>query len=78
MKARVVSRLTSKCQTTIPRAVREKLSLEPGDTVLYEIGPDGSVRLHKETPLDIGWLAALEATLDEWQSPEDAAAYDDL
>jgi antitoxin PrlF len=44
-----VSRLTSKSQTTIPREVREKLSLRPGDVIVYEIeGPE--VRLRKGRP----------------------------
>jgi AbrB family looped-hinge helix DNA binding protein len=47
-----VSRLTSKSQTTIPREVREKLSLGPGDVIVYEI--EGSeVRLRKGSPLDV-------------------------
>jgi antitoxin PrlF len=72
-----VSRLTSKSQTTIPREVREKLSLRPGDVIVYEI--EGSeVRLRKGAPLDAAYLRTLQTTLSEWESPEDAAAYDDL
>jgi antitoxin PrlF len=71
------SRLTSKCQTTIPRAVRETLSLVPGDTIVYEIEGD-SVRMRKQAALDVSYLRSLQATLSEWESPEDAAAYDDL
>jgi antitoxin PrlF len=77
MQQRVASRLTSKSQTTIPRAVRDRLALQPGDTIVYEIEDDG-VRLRKEAALDIGWLRALEVTLGEWESPDDAQAYDDL
>jgi antitoxin PrlF len=73
----LVSRLTSKAQTTIPREVRQKLSLEPGDTIVYEI-EDDAVRLRKHAPLDLSYLHAVQATLSEWESPEDAAAYDDL
>jgi len=72
-----VSRLTSKSQTTIPRKVRDKLSLGPGDVVEYEIDGD-EVRLRKRSPLDVSHLRALQTTLSEWDSPEDAAAYDDL
>jgi AbrB family looped-hinge helix DNA binding protein len=77
MSTNPVSRLTSKAQTTIPREVRQKLSLEPGDTIVYEI-EDDSVRLRKQAPLDLSYLRAVQATLSEWESPEDAAAYDDL
>ena len=72
-----VSRLTSKSQTTIPREVREKLSLGPGDVIVYEIAGD-EVRLRKGSPVDASYLRALQATLSEWDSPEDAAAYDAL
>ncbi len=72
-----ISRLTAKCQTTIPRAVRDSLSLVPGDTIVYEIEGD-SVRMRKQAALDVSYLRSLQATLSEWESPEDAAAYDDL
>ena len=71
------SRITSKGQTTIPREVRQKLSLEPGDTIVYEI-EDDAVRLRKQAPLELSYLRAVQTTLSEWESPEDAAAYDDL
>ena len=71
------SRITSKGQTTIPRKVREKLSLKAGDVVVYELDQDG-VRLHKQAPLDVAYLRAVQTTLSEWDSPEDAAAFDDL
>jgi AbrB family looped-hinge helix DNA binding protein len=71
------SRITSKGQTTIPRAVRERLSLTPGDMLVYELDDD-EVRLRKQTPLDVAYLRAVQTTLSEWDSPEDAAAFDDL
>lgn len=37
------SALTTKGQTTIPKAVREHLHLAPGDRVKFFIHPDGSV-----------------------------------
>jgi antitoxin PrlF len=72
-----MSRLTSRSRTTIPRAVREKLSLAPGDVILYEITGE-EVRLQNGSPLDASYLCALQTTLSEWDSPEDAAAYDAL
>jgi len=71
------SRITSKGQTTIPREVRERLSLKPGDVVVYEFDDD-EVRLRKQGPLDVSYLRAVQTTLSEWDSPEDAAAFDDL
>jgi AbrB family looped-hinge helix DNA binding protein len=69
--------MTSKGQTTIPRVVREKLSLKPGDVLVYEVDND-EVRLRKQAPLDVAYLRAVQTTLSEWDSPEDAAAFDDL
>jgi antitoxin PrlF len=74
---RPTSRLTSKGQTTIPRQVREALSLQTGDSIVYEVA-DGAVVIRKALPLDVAHLRALQATLSEWESPEDAEAYDDL
>ncbi len=39
------SKLTSKGQITIPKAVRERLNLELGDTVAFVFKDDGSVVL---------------------------------
>jgi AbrB family looped-hinge helix DNA binding protein len=72
-----LSKLTSKGQTTIPREVRDKLALKPGDLIAFEIQGD-AVQMRKVEPLDIGYLRAVQTTLSEWESPEDAEAYDDL
>ena len=40
----IISKLTSKAQTTIPQPVRAALGLQPGDEILYEID-DGRVTL---------------------------------
>lgn len=71
------SRLSSKGQVTIPAAVREKLHLEPGDTVIYEVEDERAV-LRRAEPFDVAYHAALSDTLDEWASPEDEEAFGDL
>jgi AbrB family looped-hinge helix DNA binding protein len=71
------SRLSSKGQVTIPAAVREKLHLEPGDTVIYEVEDERAV-LRRAEPFDVAYHAALSNTLDEWTSPEDEEAFGDL
>jgi antitoxin PrlF len=40
-----VSTLTSKGQTTIPKDIRERLGLKPGDRIRFMVNPDGSVTL---------------------------------
>jgi antitoxin PrlF len=44
------SAITSKGQTTIPKAVRDHLGLKPGDRVKFLIHPDGSVVLLPKLP----------------------------
>jgi antitoxin PrlF len=67
-----VAKLRSKGQTTIPR-VRHKLALRPGDVIAFEIESD-VVRLRKVEPLDLGYLRAVQTTLCQWESSEDAEA----
>ena len=71
------SRFTSNWRTTIPREVRQKLSLRPGDVLVYELDED-EVRARKQAPLDVAHLRAVQTALCEWDSPEDAAAFDGL
>lgn len=37
--------VTSKGQLTIPKAVRERLNIEPGEKVVFRFDEDGGVRL---------------------------------
>ncbi|HEV8410835.1 MAG TPA: type II toxin-antitoxin system PrlF family antitoxin [Gemmatimonadaceae bacterium] len=39
------STVTTKGQITIPKAVRERLHLEPGDKVYFDVQDDGSVSM---------------------------------
>jgi AbrB family looped-hinge helix DNA binding protein len=39
--------VTSKGQVTIPKAVRDRLNLKPGNAVDFELTPDGQVVLTK-------------------------------
>ena len=71
----IVSKLTSKSQTTIPQSVRRALDLQPGDVLEYEI-TNGQVHLTKarnsnktDDPFH---------TFDEWSSEADEQAYADL
>ncbi|MDR3528629.1 MAG: type II toxin-antitoxin system PrlF family antitoxin [Rhizomicrobium sp.] len=73
----VFGKITSKSQTTLPKEVREALGLKPGDMVVYRIAK-GKVTLARAEPIDRAYLEAVESTLSEWASPEDAAAYDKL
>ena len=68
----IVSKLTSKAQTTIPQPIRVALGLQPGDELSYEI-VDGRVMLAKVqrgTTLDDPFR-----TFEEWRSEADTTAY---
>ena len=47
----IESAVTSKGQTTLPRAVREALGVEPGDRVRYVIFESNEVRILPVRPL---------------------------
>ena len=75
----LTAKLTEKYQATLPKEVREALSLDKGDRVFYEVLPSGAVLIRKATPLDFEWNAALEGGLqEEWASEADDKAYRDL
>jgi antitoxin PrlF len=65
--------LTSKGQTTIPHALREKMGLETGDKVLF-VWENEQVIIRKApsfaTPAQ-EWLQGVAAGLTEWHSAED-------
>ena len=73
-----LSKLTSKCQMTVPKAIRELLHLTPKDQIAYDILDDNSVIIRKATSLDIEYIKALQHTLTEWNSDEDEKAYRNL
>lgn len=50
------STLTSKGQLTIPKEVRERLGLKPGDGLLFEVEGDDAVRLRVQRRRTLGEL----------------------
>lgn len=77
MNKPLTSRLTSKGQATIPVEVRKALRLSEGDSVLFEMAK-GKVTLRRADPLDRAFLKLAESAFEEWNSPEDEAAFRDL
>ena len=71
------SRLTSKGQATIPVEIRKALRLKEGDTVLFEMH-NGKVTVRRAEVLDRAFLKLAEEVFEEWNSPEDEAAFRDL
>jgi len=70
----ISSKLTTKAQTTIPRAVRAALKLGVGDTIVYAIEDDRVVMTKAAPPeADIATTG-----LEEWNSDNDRRAYAEL
>ncbi len=67
-----LARITSKSQLVLPRAVRQKLGVGPGDTLVFRITPDG-VRVEKAAKEDDPF-----AVFEEWAAAADDEAYRDL
>ncbi len=43
----MATKLTSKGQVTIPKPVRDRLGLQPGDSVEFDLAPDGRIVIAK-------------------------------
>lgn len=69
----VLAKVSSKSQTVLPRAVRTKLGLKPGDTVRFDI-EDDRITVRKHHPLEDDPFQAFT----EWSSKADDEAYADL
>lgn len=75
---RLISRITSKGQITIPKAVRAALGLGDGDLVSFAI-EEGRASLRKiAQQAETSAGGAVGTDLTEWASPADEDAYRDL
>jgi antitoxin PrlF len=74
----MTSKITSKGQVTLPKAVRERLGVTTGDSIVYEV-EGNTVRVRKAEPFDLAWHRASSKTLaSEWESKFDHENFDDL
>lgn len=70
----ITSRLTTRAQTTVPKAVRDALRVRPGDTLAYRIKGDRVILTKAPgAPTDSPF-----ATFREWDSEKDRRADADL
>jgi antitoxin PrlF len=67
----ITSKITSKSQTTIPKAVHAALNLKQGDELVYRI-EDGTVTLTRH---EVHRSEDAIATFTEWDSEADRKAY---
>jgi antitoxin PrlF len=72
-----ISRITAKGQTTIPVSIRKAAHINAGDTLAFEIKGDYLIVRKIKSPND-AYLKGVEATLNEWSSPEDKEAWSGL
>ena len=72
-----IAKITSKDQMTIPKAAREAVRLVEGDLVAVEVEGDWLVVRKLVGGRDPD-LVGLEASLEDWASPEDEAAWRNL
>ena len=73
----IQSRIGSKAQTTVPRAVRTALGLQAGDTLAYAI-EEGRVVLTRVTDMSADTFIGNFSTFTDWATEADAKAYADL
>jgi AbrB family looped-hinge helix DNA binding protein len=79
------AKVTSKGQMTIPKHIRERAHLSTGDTLVLDM-ENGRIVMRKLMPQegaqkgakDQEYLRSVQATLNEWSSPEDEEAWRDL
>ena len=74
MDEQLTSKLTSKSQAVIPKAVRQKLGLRAGDRIRYRMhGKQVFIEKATKHPADDPFIA-----FDEWASAKDDKAFADL
>ena len=75
---RLISRITSKGQITIPKAVRSALGLVDGDLVSFALEDDQATLRKIVQQAEAAPSASVGTELTEWASPADEDAYRDL
>ena len=72
-----LARITSKGQMTIPKRVRDAVQLSSGDLVVVAV-EDDRITIRKVVGKADDYLRSVQATLTEWDSPEDEEAWREL
>ena len=74
---RLVTKVTSKGQATIPSAVRTLLGIKAGDSVMFLIDGD-TVTVKRAERLDAGFLRLATESFSDWNTPEADEEFRDL
>ena len=72
-----LAKITSRGQTTIPKRIRERADLHPGDVIAFEI-EGRALLVRKVAPGRDDYLHGLSELMSEWESPQDEEAWRDL
>ncbi len=75
---RLISRITSKGQITIPKAVRSALGLQDGDLVSFALDDEQATLRKIAQQTESAPASTVGTELTEWASPADEDAYRDL
>ncbi len=67
----VVATMTSKGQVTVPAAVRKRLGLKTGDTVVFVLGEEGEVALRVPHYPDVAAVLGAAGRLPEPRTREE-------
>lgn len=73
----IVTKLTTKHQTTIPREVRRRLHIGAGDKVAFVVAGD-QVLLRRVSPADAAFLKLAGDSFVDWSDPEAERAFRDF
>lgn len=65
-----ISKISDKGQITVPKLIRDVLSLSSGDLIQYEV-IGNIVNIKKLNAEENTYLRSIEPHLDEWQGTED-------
>ncbi len=74
---RLVTKVTSKGQATIPSEVRALLGVKAGDSVMFSIDGD-TVTVKRAERLDAGFLRLATESFTDWNAPEADEEFRDL
>jgi AbrB family looped-hinge helix DNA binding protein len=73
----IVTKLTAKNQTTIPKPVRRRLKVSAGDRVAFVVA-GGQVVLRRVSPTDAAFLKLAGDSFADWSDPEAERAFRDF
>lgn len=73
----VTAKITSKGQITLPKEIRERLGVEEGDTVRFEI-EGGEIKVYPDRSFDFTTLIGAAPLGEEWDGMSAAEVIQDL